>query len=577
MKRTFKYVTRYKGLLILPSIAMILSIALDMVNPILSKIIVDDIFLQGKRGILWYILAAIAGIALLRTILHYVKEYLFDVLSAKVNEDIKGDLFNHIQSLSHTYFDNVNTGTLMSRIGEDVDNIWRTISFGLRLFVENMIYFVTASVILLYLNFYLAIVCLAIMVPIAFLAMKLEKDIDKVYDSISDQTALINTAAQENIAGVRLVKAFAREKHEILKFLNLNNRNYDLSLEQSRVISKYFPNIEFLTNAATVLMVTIGGILVMYGRLTLGTLTAFYGYISMLIWPMRMLGWLTNLLAQNNASAKKIYKIMDTEPNIKEIEKPVELDNLKGSIRFKNVNFSYKDSDVLKNINLNIKSGSTVAIMGTTGSGKSSLINLIGRYYDANKGEILIDGTNIKNIDLKSLRSKMALVSQDVFLFSDTIEENIRYGNENASIEDIRKACSLACADDFIEELPEGYKTIIGERGIGLSGGQKQRLSIARALIRDSRILILDDATSALDMDTEFNLLKNLYRMKNKPTTFIIAHRISAVKNADLIIYLQDGEIIEMGNHNELLKKKGKYYETFNLQFKEFSSLEEVV
>lgn len=577
MKRTFKYVAKYKGLLIVPSIAMILSIALDMANPILAKIIVDDVFLGGKRGILWYILAAIAGIALGRAILGYVKEYLFDVLSARVNEDMKEDLFNHIQSLSHTYFDNVNTGTLMSRIGEDVDNIFRTISFGLRLFIENIIYFVVASAILFYLNFYLALICIAIMIPIAFLAVKLEKDVGKVYDSISDQAALINTAAQENIAGVRLVKAFAREKHEILKFLHLNDKNYDLSIEQSRILAKYFPNIEFLTNASTVFMVTIGGIFVMYGKLSLGTLAAFNGYISMLIWPMRMLGWLTNILAQNNASAKKIYKIMDTEVNIKETENPIELNNLNGNIKFEDVNFSYNDSDVLRNINLNINAGSTIAIMGTTGSGKSSLINLVGRYYDVNKGEILIDGLNIKNIDLKSLRSKMSLVSQDVFLFSDTIEENIRYGREGASLDEVRKACFLACADDFIEELQDGYKTIIGERGIGLSGGQKQRLSIARALIRDSRILILDDATSALDMDTEFNLLKNLYHMENKPTTFIIAHRISAVKNADLIIYLQDGEIVEVGNHNELLEKKGRYYETFNLQFKEFSSLEEVL
>jgi len=327
LKRTFKYVAHYKGLLILPSLAMILSIALDMANPILAKIIVDDIFLGGKRGILWYILAAIAGIALGRAILGYVKEYLFDVLSAKVNEDIKEDLFNHIQSLSHTYFDNVNTGTLMSRIGEDVDNIWKTISFGLRLFVENIIYFVVASAILFYLNFYLALICIAIMVPIAFLAMKLEKSIGKVYDSISDQTALINTAAQENISGVRLVKAFAREKHEILKFLDLNNKNYDLSLEQSKTIAKYFPNIEFLTNASVILMVVAGGIFVMYNKLSLGTLAAFNGYIWMLIWPMRMLGWLTNLLAQNNASAKKIYKILDAKPAITEIENPVELDN----------------------------------------------------------------------------------------------------------------------------------------------------------------------------------------------------------------------------------------------------------
>lgn len=575
MKRTFKYVLKYKFLLIFPTIAMMIAIGIDMANPLLVKILVDDIFIKGKIELLWYVLGGLAAITIVRAILGYVKEYLFDVLSARVNEDIKMDLFNHIQSLSHTYFDNVNTGKLMSRIGEDVDNIWKTISFGLRLFIENIIYFILASIILFYLNFYLALICIVIMLPIAYLAIKLEKNIGRTYDEISDQTAVINTTAQENIAGVRLVKAFAREKHEILKFLELNNKNYDLSLEQASIIAKYFPNIEFLTNASIVLMITIGGIFVMQGNLSLGTLAAFNGYIWMLIWPMRMLGFLTNILAQNNSSAKKIYKILDTKQEIKEISNPIVIEDLKGDINFKNVSFSYKKQEVLKNINLSIPKGSTVALMGTTGSGKSSLINLVGRYYDASIGEILIDGTNIKNISLKSLRSKMAVVSQDVFLFSDTIEENIRYGKEDSSFEEVKKACSLACADEFIEELEEGYGTIIGERGIGLSGGQKQRLSIARALIRSSRILILDDATSALDMDTEFNLLKNLYNMESKPTTFIVAHRISAVKNADLIIFLEDGYIVEMGTHIELLNKKGKYFETYNIQFKDFNSLEE--
>ncbi|MFA9396632.1 MAG: ABC transporter ATP-binding protein [Clostridiaceae bacterium] len=577
MKRTFKYVTKYKLLLFIPSIAMLLAILLDMLNPYLTKLLIDNVFTNGERNLFIPILIGLTIITLSRAVLGYVKEYLFDVLSANVSVDLKKDLFNHIQNLSFSYFDNINTGELMSRIGEDADNIWKTISFGLRLFIENAIYFVIASIILFYLNFKLALICILIMLPIAYIAVKLEKKIGLCYDKISDQAAMLNTTAQENIAGVRLVKAFSRERHEINKFLKLNKENFNLSLEQNAIIARYFPNIEFLTNISLVLMITIGGIFVINGDITIGTLVAFNGYIWMLIWPMRMLGWLTNMLAQNNASAKKIYKIMDTPEDIKESLSPIRLSDLQGNIEFKDVFFKYKNEIVLKNINLKIKQGNTIAIMGTTGSGKSSLINLIGRYYDPFHGNILVDGYDLKDVSLKDFRSKMAVVSQDTFLFSDSILENIKYGKYDASLEEIKKACQVACAHEFINELEEGYDTVIGERGIGLSGGQKQRLSIARAIIRKSKILILDDATSALDMDTEYSLLKNLYKDKEKPTTFIIAHRISAVKNADLIIYLENGEIIEQGNHSALLNKKGKYYDIYMEQFKDFSDLENEV
>lgn len=573
MKRIFKYVWHYKALVAIPSIAMTLAILLDMFNPYLQKSITDKVFIGGNQNLLWPILWGFIGITVSRAILGYAKEYLFDVLSAKISIDIKKDLFDHIQSLPFSYFDNMNTGELMSRIGEDVDNVWRSVSFGVRLFIENMIYFITASVILFFLDWRLTLACIIAMPPIAYLALKFEKKIGESYSKLSDQGVILNTAAQENIAGVRLVKAFAREKHEIIKFLKLNQENFNLSMEQNKIMATYFPPIEFLTNISILLLVVLGGIFVMGDTMSIGTLVAFSGYIWMLVWPMRMLGWLTNIIAQANASAQKIMNIMDVEPEIKNSEHSVSLPEIKGDIEFKDVSFKYKDEYVLKNINMKIKAGSTVALMGTTGSGKSSIINLIGRYYDATDGAVFVDGYNVKDINLKDLRSKMAVVPQDTFLFSASIEENIYFGKEDSNLDQIREACKLACADEFIEELEEKYNTVIGERGIGLSGGQKQRLSIARALIRESRILILDDATSALDMETEYRLLKNLNERHKNATTFIIAHRISAVKNADQIVYIENGTIVETGTHDELLENKGKYYEIYREQFKDFDAL----
>lgn len=563
---------------------MLLGIILDMINPYLSKIMVDRIIKKNELNLLARVLISIGAITIGRAVFGYIKEYYFDVLSSKVAVDIKYDLFNHIQSLPFEYFDVMNTGELMSRIGSDVDNIWRTVSFGMRLFIENIIYFVIASSILFYINWKLALICIIPMPLIAYLAVKLETKVDKCYGKISDMAAEINTTAQENIAGVRLVKAFAREKHEILKFLKLNKDNYKLNMEQSKIIAKYFPDIEFLTNLCMILMICFGGIFVMKSSMTLGTLIQFSGYVMMLIWPMRMIGWLSNLLAKNSASAKKIFKILDLKPSIRDKESPIHVDSIKGHIQFKNVSFKYDDEYVLKDINLDIKEGSTVAIMGATGSGKSSFINLIGRYYDVSSGQILIDGHDIKDLCLKDLRRNMSVVFQDTFLFSDTIDHNIRYGNSSLKFRGdddvpdiVKRACMDACAHEFITNLEDGYQTIIGERGIGLSGGQKQRLCIARALVKDAGILILDDATSALDMETEYQLLKNLYNKKKKSTTFIIAHRISAVKNADLILFFENGRIVESGNHYELLKKKGKYYEIYNEQFKDFNTLEGVI
>lgn len=577
MKRILKYVSKYKGTVIIGTMCMLIVIGVDLFLPYLQQIFIDSGLMKGNQNVIVSVLVWIGIITIIKAMLGYGKEFLYDVLSSWVHQDIKNDLFAHIQTLEFEYFDNINTGELMSRIGEDAENIWQTIGYGMRLFIENIIYFVISTIILFVLNYKLALACFIVMIPIGFIGIKLENKFGETYSKISDQTAEINTIAQEDIAGIKLVKAFSREKYEINKFLKMNKVYYDLNMEQAKIIGDYFPPIEFLTNIALVIMIVLGGFLVMDGEVSIGILVAFNGYIWNLIWPMRMLGELTDLLSRTVSSANKIFAIMDKEPSIKTKENFKDVKNIKGNIEFEGVNFKYDDKLVLKNINLDIEAGSTVAIMGATGAGKSSLINLIGRYYDTCKGSIKIDGIDIKEYNLEFLRKNMAIVPQETFLFSETILNNIKFSNENASFEEIKEASKLACANEFIEGLELGYNTEIGERGIGLSGGQKQRIAIARSLVRKAKILILDDSTSALDMETEHELLKNLSNRKHKSTTFIIAHRISAVKNADLIIYLEDGQIKESGTHDELLKKKGRYYDIYNDQFRDFNLLEEEV
>ena len=577
MKRILKYVSKYKGTVIIGTMCMLIVIGVDLFLPYLQQVFIDSGLMKGNQNVIVSVLVWIGIITIIKAMLGYGKEFLYDVLSSWVHQDIKNDLFAHIQTLEFEYFDNMNTGELMSRIGEDAENIWQTIGYGMRLFIENIIYFVISTIILFVLNYKLALACFIVMIPIGFIGIKLENKFGETYSKISDQTAEINTIAQEDIAGIKLVKAFSREKYEINKFLKMNKVYYDLNMEQAKIIGDYFPPIEFLTNIALVIMIVLGGFLVMDGEVSIGILVAFNGYIWNLIWPMRMLGELTDLLSRTVSSANKIFAIMDKEPSIKTKENFKDVKNIKGNIKFEGVNFKYDDKLVLKNINLDIEAGITVAIMGATGAGKSSLINLIGRYYDTCKGSIKIDGIDIKEYNLEFLRKNMAIVPQETFLFSETILNNIKFSNENASFEEIKEASKLACANEFIEGLELGYNTEIGERGIGLSGGQKQRIAIARSLVRKAKILILDDSTSALDMETEHELLKNLSNRKHESTTFIIAHRISAVKNADLIIYLEDGQIKESGTHDELLKKKGRYYDIYNDQFRDFNLLEEEV
>lgn len=575
MKKILSYTKQHKLVTILGTISMLLVVSADLIVPYISEIFIDRVLTAGDYEFLKTIVGLLIGITIVKFGFGFLREFLFDYLGITVSRTIKEELFNHIESLPFSYFDKVNTGELMSRVGEDADNILDVMGFGLRLTIEDSIYFIMAAFLLFRISVPLTLVALATMPIIAVLAVKSEKQLDDVYERISDHIAELNTTAQENIAGVKLVKAFGREKHEILKFLRYNSKNYDLQMEHNKIWVKFFPLEEFLTNLSTVLVITVGGIFVIYDKITIGQLVGFTSYLWMLTWPMRDLGWLINLLSRGKASIGKINKILSIEADVKSAEDSVELEDIKESIVFKNVSFNYGEKDVLKNINLNIPVGSTVAIMGTTGAGKSTLTSLLGRNYEVTKGAIEIDGKDIRSFNLKSLRDKISIVPQDSFLFSDTVESNLKYGKLQATKEELHKVVEIACAKEFVDQLENGYDTLIGERGVGLSGGQKQRLCIARALLREAKILILDDSTSALDMDTEYQLLKNLYNEEDKKTTFIIAHRISAVKNADLILYMEDGRIVEQGNHESLLRKRGKYFEIYETQFKDFLELSE--
>ncbi|MDN5342669.1 MAG: ATP-binding cassette, subfamily multidrug efflux pump [Oceanotoga sp.] len=576
MFKILKYLKKYKLFTFISILAMLGFTGLDLLNPYITKTLVDKVFVEQQYDIFLKLILILIGIMILKSIFAYTREFLFDYIGTKVMGDIKKDLFSEMQKYDFSFFDNKNTGELMSRIGEDAENIWNALGFGIGFLSEAIITFISATTILFYLNYKLAILSVITMPIIFYLALKMENKISKSYDEISDQAAKINTTAQENISGVRLVKAYANEKKEVLKFLNLNKQNYDLNMKKTRIFGKYYPAIELVGNMTMIIVIIFGGMLTIKEEITIGTLLAFTEYIWLLIWPMRTVGMFMNVISQANSSARKIQKIKDYEPKIVDNKKDLEIKDSK--IVFNNVWFKYNDKYILKNINLKIQKGQTLAIIGPTGSGKTSLVNLIARFYEIDKGNIYIDNEDIRNYSLKKLRENISYVFQENFLFSESVEENIKLaGNEN----DIKlnEILENSGSKEFVEKLKYQEKTIIGERGQGLSGGQKQRLTIARALNKNSKIVVLDDATSALDMETEYEVLKNINKLNKEQIKIIIAHRISAVKNADQIVYLEDGEIKEIGTHMQLIDKKGKYYNIYLQQFKDFieEEIDEVI
>ncbi len=568
MKKITTYLWKYKLPFLFAIISMVISVALDMLSPQLTRHIVDDVIIDGQIEKLTPMLLGILCVGVGRFIFQYTKEFTFDVTGSKIAAKIRQDLFNHIQSLSPEFFDRTNTGELMSRIKDDVDRIWDGLTYVGMLLIEVAVH---ASIILFCmfsLNWRLAILPAICMGITAAIAIFMENKLDVVYEAISEENASLNTVAEENLAGVRTVKAFAREKYEIGKFLSHNQRYYDLNMQQSKLFVKYHPYLSMITKLLPILILLIGGRLVMADEMSLGDLSAFIQYSMNIVWPMEMLGWLTNSLSCALASNRRIRKIYQEKPVITDPDTPVILPRVKGKITFSHVSFHKADKHlILNDISFTVEPGKTIGIMGATGAGKSSLVYLMQRLYDATDGAVLLDDVNVKDLSLKQLRSSISLVMQDVFLFSDTIMENVKLGQKShLSYAAVRDAATRAKANSFIEKMDKQYDTVIGERGVGLSGGQKQRITIARALAKKKPILVLDDSTSALDMETEQSIHETLRALPDT-TKIIIGHRISAVRHADEIIILENGRIAERGSHQSLLAKKGLYYQTYLAQY----------
>ncbi|MGN0374919.1 MAG: ABC transporter ATP-binding protein, partial [Butyrivibrio sp.] len=442
---------------------------------------------------------------------------------------------------------------------------------------EATLYTIGTVIVMVKLNWQLSLIPLLVMPVLGFLAIRLEKKLDKVYDDISEQNAVLNTVVQENLSGVRTVKSFAREDYELDKFRKNNEKYADLNVKEAVIMANADPLITFIPKIMQLGVLLIGGIQVINGNVTLGLLSTFIQYSNNIVWPMENLGWLTNAMAAAFASNKKINKILANDADIANAEDAVAIENPVGNLEFQNVSFELNNTVILDDVSFSLPKGKTLGIMGVTGSGKSTIVNLIGRFYDVTSGSITIDGIDIRKLTLDTVRSCSSVVTQDVFLFSDTIRENVKLGSrKNMSDETVRSALVTSHSAEFVDKLNEGYDTIIGERGVGLSGGQKQRLSIARALAKKASILILDDSTSALDMETEYEIQQELARRKEM-SKIIIAHRISSVRNADEIIILNHGKIAERGTHEELLAAKGLYYSTYEAQYGDYRKALEVL
>ena len=558
-----KYIARSWYLYLIALAAMVCSIGLDMIYPFITRSLIDDVIVGGQTELLMRLLSGLLAIGCGRAVFQFIKEFTFDYTSMSIGSRIRVGLFKHVQKLSTRFFDKNNTGELMARVKDDVDNVWGALGYVGMLAIECVIHTVSVLVCMVSISPVLTIIPVVIMPIVAYTAVVLEKKIGKVYDDLSEENAALTTVVQENLTGVRVVKAFAREDYEIEKFRKHNKNYYDLSMKQSKISLKYNPNISFLTRLLLLLVVLVGGGFVIMDKISLGDLGAFTEYANNIIWPMEMIGWLSADLASGLASAKKIKKIWAEEPEIADKDGAKDIGRARGEVTFDNVSFT-------------VPAGKTLGIMGVTGSGKTSIINLMERFYDATEGKVMLDGNDVKDITTESLRRNLSVVMQDVFLFSDSIKENISIGRKDSITDElIESSAQSARAAGFIGKLTDKYETVVGERGVGLSGGQKQRISIARAIAKQAPVLILDDSTSALDMETEYEIQKELEAMKGT-TKIIIAHRISAVKQADEIIVLEGGSIAERGTHDELMAKQGIYYDTYNAQYSASNFLEEV-
>lgn len=570
IKWIFGYINKYKFRFYFAISAVLLSSLMAMVNPYLSGKLVDEVIIKNNGNILIPILGSMVIITVVKAIIRYTYQITFEVVSQNVIFELRQNMYNKLQELDLDYYNKTRTGDIMARMTGDMDAVRHFVAWVIYNICENITVFIFAIISMFIINVKFTLLMFALTPLVAFCAYKFAKQANPIFFGIREQFSKLNTVVQENISGNRVVKAFGKEDYEISKFEERNKAYMDANMELADVAQKYLSILNALSNIFTIVMILAGGIFVINEQLTMGELVMFNGLIWAINNPMNMVGWLINDAQRFVAAARKMEMLVNEETKIKNPVDGIEPKKLKGEIEFKNVSFEYDYETVLKDISFKVKPGQTVAIFGQTGVGKSTIINLIERFYDVTSGEILIDGIDIKKYNLQALRKNISISMQDVFLFSNTIEENISYGVSEADSSKITWAAKMADANNFIEKLSDSYETVVGERGVGLSGGQKQRITLARSIIKDPSILILDDTTSALDVETEAMIQRNLNTVYKDKTCFIIAHRISSIKDSDLILVLEDGKIIESGTHKELLDNKGHYYGVYKAQYGDY-------
>lgn len=570
------FLKKYRVRMIVGLILVFITSLLVLINPQISGMIVDEVIEGQHYEKLGILLLIMIGVTLVRSLLRFTFLMCFESSSQGLVYDMREEAYRKLMKEDFNFFNKNRTGDLMSRQTGDMDAVRHMVSHVIYFSFENILVFLMALVMIFSVNVKMAL-CMLIVLPFTLaVTLSQRRHIKPAFDRVRDCFSSLNAFAQETIAGNRVVKAFAKEDYELEKFDRENDGYRDAQLNAASIWMKYIPMFEILSQCLTIILMIMGGFMVIEGEMTIGNMVTVNGYLWMLNSPLRQAGWIINDLQRFLTAIEKIYKVYTTEPDIKQPEHVVEKRKLKGSVTFDHVNYYTNDDTVLKDISFHVEPGQTVGIIGATGSGKSSLINLICRFYDVNQGRVLVDDIDVRNLSFQTLRGNIGIAMQDVFLFSDTIEGNIAYGNPDCTFEQVQAAAKIANADEFIREMPEGYDTIIGERGVGLSGGQKQRISLARAILKDPSIIILDDTTSAIDMETESLIQNELKKISDERTVFIIAHRISSIIHADQILVLDNGRLVERGTHEQLLAKKGYYSTVFHHQYGEFDRFKKV-
>lgn len=567
----------YYPQIFLAAVMLFLLTAIDMALPEVIRMVIDRGLTGGQQSFLVLAAGILIGLGFLKAGVGFGNRYTSEWLAHRIAYDLRNRLYDHIQRLSFSFHDHSQSGQLISRCIEDVRSLQNFTGSGIVELTRVLLLMVGITIILLTTHPLLAVISLLPLVPLTLMTTRFGKRVGRMFLDVDNALGELSARLQENVTGAQVVRAFAREKYEISRFDSANRQLFKHQVRVVREMARVMPTSNLLIGLSTLLIIWFGGNMVLNNELTIGELVAFNSYVLMLSGPAQQLAWLVNAAGETSAGLQRTFEVLDNSPEIRSKPDAFVLPPLMGEVRFENLSFRYhgENAQALHDINLAVQPNQIVALVGLTGSGKTSLVNLIPRFYDATRGRVLVDGHDVRDVHLKSLRDQIGIVLQTSLLFSATIRENIAYGRPGATLNQVIEAARAAQAHDFIMEMPEGYDTKVGERGITLSGGQRQRVAIARAILMNPRILILDDSTSSVDTQTEALIQEALSRLMQDRTTFVIAQRLSTVRRADLILVMENGRIAQLGTHLQLLEQEGLYRKIYDLQLRDQERFQE--